>query len=154
MKICIFGSVATGGYLGHGLARAGAEVSLVARGPHLAAIRRNGLALDIKGDRRAVHAPATDDPSELGPQDFVIIALKAHSVPAAVPSMAPLLGRDTAVVTAMNGIPYWYFFEHGDRLRNTVLESIDPGGAQWKVSALTAPSAASSIRRPKWSSRG
>ena len=132
MRICIFGSGATGGYLGHGLARAGAEVSLVARGAHLDAIKRNGLALDIKGERRMVHAPATDDPSTLGPQDFVIVALKAHSVPAAVPSMAPLLGPETAIVTAMNGIPYWYFYEHGDRLRNTVLESIDPGGAQWK----------------------
>ena len=84
MKVCIFGSGATGGYLGVELARAGAEVSLVARGAHLEAIRRNGLKLLIDGEERIAHAPATDDPRELGPQDYVVIALKAHSIPGAV----------------------------------------------------------------------
>lgn len=133
MKLCIFGSGATGGYLGVELARAGAEVSLVARGAHLDAIRRNGLTLIIGGEERVVHAPATDDPRELGPQDYVIVALKSHSIPAAVESITPLLGNDTAVVTASNGIPYWYFHGHGGAFRNTVLETVDPGGRQWQV---------------------
>ncbi len=133
MKVCIFGSGATGGYIGVGLAQAGVEVSLVARGAHLAAIRKNGLKLLINGEERVAHAPATDDPRELGPQDYVIIALKAHSIPNAVDSIAPLLGNDTAVVTASNGIPYWYFHAHGDAFQNQVLHSIDPDGGQWRV---------------------
>ena len=133
MKVCIFGSGATGGYLGVELARAGAEVSLVARGAHLEAIRRNGLKLLIDGEERIAHAPATDDPTELGPQDYVIIGLKAHSIPGTVDKIAPLLGNDTAVVTASNGIPYWYFHDHGGPFRNTVLQTVDPGGKQWQV---------------------
>ena len=133
MKVCIFGSGATGGYLGVELARAGAEVSLVARGAHLEAIRRNGLKLLIDGEERVAHAPATDDPKELGPQDYVIIGLKAHSIPGAVDTIAPLLGNDTAVVTASNGIPYWYFHDHGGGFKNTVLQTVDPDGKQWQV---------------------
>ena len=133
MKVCIFGSGATGGYLGVELARAGAAVSLVARGAHLEAIRRNGLKLLIDGEERIAHAPATDDPNELGPQDYVIIGLKAHSIPGAVDKIAPLLGNDTAVVTASNGIPYWYFHDHGGPFRNTVLQTVDPAGKQWQV---------------------
>jgi 2-dehydropantoate 2-reductase len=133
MKVCIFGSGATGGYLGVELARAGAEVSLVARGAHLEAIRRNGLKLLIDGEERVAHAPATDDPKELGPQDYVIIGLKAHSIPGTVDKIAPLLGNDTAVVTASNGIPYWYFHDHGGPFRNTVLQTVDPDGKQWQV---------------------
>ena len=132
MKVCIFGSGATGGYMGVELARAGAQVSLVARGAHLQAIRENGLKVLTGEEEHVAHAPATDDPQELGPQDYVIIALKAHSIPGAVESIAPLLGNDTAVVTASNGIPYWYFHEHGGALRNTVLQSVDPGGKQWQ----------------------
>ena len=133
MKVCIFGSGATGGYLGVELARAGAEVSLVARGAHLEAIRRNGLKLLIDGEERIAHAPATDNPKELGPQDYVVIGLKAHSIPGAVDQIAPLLGNDTAVVTASNGIPYWYFHDHGGPFRNTVLQTVDPEGKQWQV---------------------
>jgi 2-dehydropantoate 2-reductase len=132
MKVCIFGSGATGGYMGVELARAGAEVSLVARGAHLQAIRENGLKLLVGEEERVAHAPATDDPKELGPQDYVIIALKAHSIPGAVESIAPLLGNDTAVVTASNGIPYWYFHQHGGALQNSVLQSVDPDGKQWR----------------------
>jgi 2-dehydropantoate 2-reductase len=132
MKVCIFGSGATGGYMGVELARAGAEVSLIARGAHLQAIRENGLKLLVGEEEHVAHAPATDDPKELGPQDYVIIALKAHSIPGAVESIAPLLGNDTAVVTASNGIPYWYFHQHGGALQNSVLQSVDPDGKQWR----------------------
>ncbi|ALS62781.1 2-dehydropantoate 2-reductase [Pandoraea norimbergensis] len=132
MKICIYGAGAIGGYLGVQLARAGADVSLVARGPHLAAMREHGLKLLIDGEERVAQLRCTDDPRELGPQDYVIIALKAHSVPAVLDAMQPLIGPDTAVVTAVNGIPYWYFYKHGGALEGSTLESIDPGGRQWR----------------------
>ncbi|EON12979.1 2-dehydropantoate 2-reductase [Pandoraea sp. SD6-2] len=132
MKICIYGAGAIGGYLGVQLARAGADVSLVARGPHLSAMREHGLKLLIDGEERVAQLRCTDDPRELGPQDYVIIALKAHSVPAVLDAMQPLIGPNTAVVTAVNGIPYWYFYKHGGALEGTTLESIDPGGRQWR----------------------
>jgi 2-dehydropantoate 2-reductase len=133
-KICIFGAGAIGGYLAAALAEAGAEVSLVARGPHLAAIQASGLKLRKDGEEKTYRIKATDDPRELGEQDYVIVGLKAHTVPAVVERFAPLLGARTAIVPAVNGIPWWYF--HGARtgtdLDETWLESVDPGGAQWK----------------------
>jgi 2-dehydropantoate 2-reductase len=132
MKICIYGAGAIGGYLGVQLARAGADVSLVARGAHLAAMRQNGLRLRIGGEERVVHPRCTDDPAELGPQDFVIICLKAHSITGVIEAMQPLFGPRTRIVTAVNGIPYWYFYRHGGRYEGSTLESIDPGGRQWR----------------------
>jgi len=132
MRVCVVGAGAIGGYMGAKLARAGAEVSLVARGAHLAAMRANGVRL-IADDDEFVERPfCTDDPSELGPQDYVIVALKAHSVPGCVDMMQPLLGNDTAIVTAVNGIPYWYFHRHGGEFADRTLETVDPGGRQWK----------------------
>lgn len=131
MKICIYGSGAIGGYLGVRLHQAGAEVSLVARGAHLAAMRENGVTLIVGEERTVVHPRCTDAPDELGPQDYVIIGLKAHSVPGVVPAIQPLLGPDTAVVTAVNGIPYWYFHGTGGPFDGRVLDSVDPGGVQW-----------------------
>lgn len=133
MKVCIFGSGAIGGYLGVQLARTGVDVSLIARGAHLKAMRANGVRLVMDGEEYLANPRCTDDPSELGPQDYVFITLKAPSLPAAVDSIQPLLGADTGVVTAVNGIPYWYFHRHGGRWEGTVLESIDPGGRQWQV---------------------
>ena len=133
MKVCVYGAGAIGGYLGVALAESGADVSLVARGPHLAAMRANGVRLQIDGGERVARVACTDDPRELGIQDYVIIALKAHSVPGVVETMRPLLGPDTAVVTAVNGIPYWYFYKHGGALEGSVVETVDPGGLQWRV---------------------
>ena len=132
MKICIYGAGAIGGYLGVQLARAGADVSLVARGAHLAAMRANGLKLLIGDEEHVVHPRCTDNPAELGPQDFVIICLKAHSITGVLEQMQPLLGPHTRVVTAVNGIPYWYFYKHGGAYQNSTLEAIDPGGRQWR----------------------
>jgi 2-dehydropantoate 2-reductase len=132
MKVCVYGAGAIGGYMGVRLAEAGAEVSLVARGAHLAAMRENGLRLLIGDEERVARVRCTDDPAELGPQDYVIVALKAHSVPGVVEAMQPLLGNDTAVVTAVNGIPYWYFYRHGGAFQDTTLESVDPAGRQWR----------------------
>jgi 2-dehydropantoate 2-reductase len=132
MKICIYGAGAIGGYLGVQMARAGADVSLVARGAHLAAMRANGLKLLIGDEERVVRPRCTDNPAELGPQDFVIICLKAHSITGVIEAMQPLLGPHTRIVTAVNGIPYWYFHKHGGRYEGSTLESIDPGGRQWR----------------------
>jgi len=132
MKICIYGAGAIGGYLGVQLTRAGADVSLVARGAHLAAMQANGLKLLIGDEERVVQPRGTDNPTELGPQDFVIICLKAHSITGVIDQMQPLLGPQTRIVTAVNGIPYWYFHKHGGRYEGSTLESIDPGARQWR----------------------
>jgi 2-dehydropantoate 2-reductase len=130
MKVCIFGAGAIGGYLGVGLANTGIDVSLVARGPHLAAMRKDGLRLQIDGEERVARMPCTDNAAELGRQDFVIIALKAHSIAGAVDSMQPLLDSETTVVTAANGLPYWFFDVDGVPYQGAALASIDPGGKQ------------------------
>jgi 2-dehydropantoate 2-reductase len=133
MKVCIYGAGAIGGYLGVQLSQAGADVSLVARGAHLAAMRANGLKLLIDEEERVAHLRCTDDPAELGRQDYIFVSLKAHSVPGVVDAMEPLLGNDTSVVTAVNGVPYWYFYKHGGDLEGSTLETIDPGGRQWRA---------------------
>lgn len=132
MKICIYGAGAIGGYMGAQLALAGADVSFIARGPHLAAMQSNGVRLQIEGEERVARVRCTSDPRELGPQDYVFITLKAHQVPGVVDLMQPLLGPDTAVVTGVNGIPYWYFHKHGGEFAGRTLESVDPGGKQWR----------------------
>lgn len=132
MKICIYGAGAIGGYLGVQLAFAGADVSLVARGAHLAAMKADGLKLLIDGEERVAYPRCTDNPAELGVQDVVIICLKAHSIAGVIDAMQPLLGPKTRIVTAVNGIPYWYFYKHGNACEGATLESIDPGGRQWK----------------------
>jgi len=133
MKICIFGAGAIGGLIGGQLARAGVDVSFVARGPHLQAMQTHGLRLRIDGAEHVVRVPCTSNPAELGPQDYVFITLKAHSVPGAVESMRPLLHADTAVITGVNGLPYWYFHHHGADYAGTILNSVDPEGLQWRV---------------------
>src|SRR6266705_1903610 len=121
-----------GGCMGVLLARAGAEVSFVARGHHLAAMRANGARLQMDGEELRAAVRCTADPRELGEQDYVFLTLKAHSIPGIVDAVQPLLGKDTAIVTGVNGIPYWYFHEHGGELAGTTLDSVDPGGSQWQ----------------------
>lgn len=131
MKICVFGAGAIGGYMGAKLAQAGADVSLVARGPHLAAMRENGLTL-IEGDETVtVPVRAEKDPAALGPQDYVIVTLKAHSVPPVVGRMQPLIGDHTTIVSGVNGVPWWYFHKIGGTLEGTRLSTVDPDDAQW-----------------------
>jgi 2-dehydropantoate 2-reductase len=133
LKVCVFGAGAIGGYVGVGLARTDVELSVVARGAHLAAMRSGGLRLRIDGEECVAHPRCTDTPSELGVQDYVIIALKAHTISDAVDSIAPLLGARTCVVTASNGLPYWYFHGTGGIVDGTTLETVDPGGKQRRV---------------------
>lgn len=130
-RICIYGAGAIGGYLGARLAAAGADVSLVARGPHLAAIQADGLTLIEDGETTNHKVTATDDPATLGPQDYVIVTLKAHSIAAIVDAMQPLLGPDTAVVFAVNGVPWWYFHGLDGPHKDRQIEAADPGGAIW-----------------------
>ena len=132
-KICIFGAGAIGGYMAHALIKAGADVSLIARGPHLEGLRDNGLTLIKEGVAETLPVTATDTPEELGRQDYVISALKAHSVAPVIDRFKPLLADHTALVPAVNGIPWWYFYKagSGSAMENRWLETSDPGGVQW-----------------------
>ena len=131
MKICIFGAGAIGGYLGAKLAANGTNVSLVARGPHLEAMRNNGLRLIDETGETNVNVNASSDPHDLGEQDYLVITLKAHSVPPMVEKMSPLIGKNTTILSCVNGVPWWYFYKLGGHLDGTQLESVDPAGAQW-----------------------
>ena len=133
MKICVYGAGAIGGYLGARLAGTPVDVSLVARGPHLQAMRSRGLTLLSGADRKTVAMHCTDDPRTLGPQDYVILTLKAHSTPGILDDLQPLLGPDTAVVTAQNGILWWYFHAFPGPLQDRHLEAADPGGRIWRA---------------------
>lgn len=134
VKIAIFGAGAIGGYLGVGLALAGNDVTLIARGPHLKAMRAKGLKLLIDDEERvAKDCLCTDDPEEAGPQDYVIVGLKAHQAYDAAERLLPLLGPETPVVTAMNGVPWWYFHKLKGKFENHRLECVDPGGWQWNT---------------------
>jgi len=133
MKICIYGAGAIGGYLGVELALAGVDVTLIARGPHLEAMQKNGLKLFIGDEEKVAHPRCTENPSEAGPQDYVIVTLKAPSALAVAGKMEALLGPDTAVVTASNGIPWWYFYNLEGPLLDYQLKSIDPDGKQWDL---------------------
>ena len=131
MKICIYGAGAIGGFIGAELGGAGIDVSLIARGAHLEAMQNNGLTLIKDGETHVTHPIATNDPTKVGTQDYVFITLKAHSVPGVVEHMQPLLGPHTAVVTAVNGVPWWYFHGVDGQYKNKQLESVDPGNKQW-----------------------
>ncbi len=131
MKIAVYGAGAIGGLLGAYLARAGEDVTLIARGPHLAAMQANGLKVSGPGGAFTVTPRATDDSATIGAQDYVIVALKAQAVAGIVDRMTPLLGPKTAVVMAVNGVPWWYFHGVGGALEGRRLDSVDPDGRQW-----------------------
>lgn len=140
MKICIFGAGAIGGLMGAKLAAKGdVDVTFIARGPHLAAMRENGVTLISEGTEQIVHPRCVESAEEAGPQDYVLVTLKAHSLPSAAKQMQPLLGPDTAIVSAVNGIPWWYFHGLGGAYEGRIVQSVDPDG---QVSALLPPSRA------------
>jgi len=133
VRICVVGAGAIGGLVASGFARAGNEVSLIARGAHLEALRANGLTV-LSGDKREVfRLRASDDPSELGAQDAVFICLKTHSIAAMLPRTKPLLGRDTTVVPAINGLPWWYFYKEGGRFDGQPVACLDPAGTLFRA---------------------
>ena len=131
MKITIFGAGAIGGHLGALLSRDGVDVSLIARGAHLEALRDKGLKLITKDGEFVTRPRVTDDPSTLCPQDYVVVSLKSHQAPGVVDAMQPLLGPDTTVATAMNGVPWWYFYGLKGEHENYQIAAVDPGGKQW-----------------------
>lgn len=129
MRICIFGAGAIGGLMAARLAQSGAaEVTVIARGPHLAAMQAHGLRLRSGGEEIVARPRAVGSAAEAGPQDYVVITLKAHSLPGVAEAMQPLLGPATAIVSAVNGIPWWYFHRHGGPFDGRAVESVDPGG--------------------------
>ena len=128
MKICVVGAGAIGGLLAAKLAQAGQEVSVVARGAQLRAIRAEGLRL-IEGDARfTARIAASERIADLGPQDLVVLGVKAHQLAAVAPEIRPALGENTLLLTAQNGIPWWYFFKQSGSHEGRRLESVDPGG--------------------------
>ena len=133
MKICIFGAGAIGGYMGVMLKRGGADVSVIARGAHLAAIREKGITLHIGEQEVQANIRAAQDPREIGRQDVVIVGLKAYQAWEQAEAMAPLLGPETMVVTAQNGVPWWYFYGIDGEHANKRLASVDPGDRQWNA---------------------
>ncbi|HVA35803.1 MAG TPA: 2-dehydropantoate 2-reductase [Stellaceae bacterium] len=133
MRICIYGAGAIGGYLAAGLSTVDeVELSLVARGPHLAKIQQDGLKLLVGGEEKVCRPVATNDPAALGPQDYVIVCLKAHQAWETAEQTRALFGAHTAVVTCQNGVPWWYSYglTGFDDVR---LRSVDPGDRQWKA---------------------
>jgi 2-dehydropantoate 2-reductase len=131
MRICIVGAGAIGGFLGARLAQAGEEVTLIARGAHLAAIQTNGLTLE-EADGSRINTPvalATSDMQQAGPQDLVIVAVKAQQLGGVIGDIAHLYGPETVVLPAQNGIPWWYFQKHGGEYEGQRVQSVDPDGA-------------------------
>jgi 2-dehydropantoate 2-reductase len=133
MRLAVFGAGAIGGYLAAKLAAAGrTELSVVARGEHLAAMQANGLRL-IEGPGDTIcPINATSRAEELGVQDYVVLAVKAHSVPASLDQIVPLLGEETVIVTMQNGLPWWYFHRLAGSYTDLRIEAVDPGGATWE----------------------
>ncbi len=133
MKLAIFGAGAIGGYMGAKLAQRGeVEVTLIARGPHLAAMQQHGLRLiEEDGSEVVTHPRLVADSRDAGPQDYVVLAVKAHSISPALDAIVPLLGPETAVVTAQNGVPWWYFYGLEGPHANRRVETVDPGGRIW-----------------------
>ena len=126
MKICVYGAGAIGGLMAAWLSRAGHEVSVIARGAQLETIQREGLRVRSKGSTESFRVRAESDAKKLGAQDYVLVTVKAQSLSGVAETIAPLLGKETSVMTAMNGVPWWFF--HGLKGPDARLESLDPGG--------------------------
>ena len=156
MKVCVVGAGAIGGLLAFRLAAAGNEVSVVARGAHREAIASRGLTLvDYKDGRSSATQPmhAVEDLGVLGPQDAVFIGLKAHAIPALLPRIATLVGPQTMLIPAINGVPWWYFQCEGSAHDGLVVRSVDPAGTMHAAVAATSivgcvVHAAAEVREP------
>ncbi len=129
MRICVYGAGAIGGHLAGRLAKGGAEVSVVVRGAHLAAIRTDGLTVRAADGDLHSRPRASDDPAELGPQDAVVVCTKVPALASVAAGIGPLLGPETAVAFVTNGIPWWYFDRHGGPMDGRLVPEVDPGEA-------------------------
>ena len=133
MRIAIVGAGVVGSVIaGYLLERGEHEVSLLARGAHLAAIQERGLTVVTNGRQLESRPQASDQPARLGPQDMVVVTAKAHALPALAPALAPMLGPETLVVSAQNGVPWWYFYGTGGSDADTPFETVDPAGIVWR----------------------
>ena len=137
MRVVVLGAGAIGGWLGAGLARAGNEVGVLARGATLAALRRDGLVLSEGARSETIPVRATDDPAALAGPDLLVLGLKGQDLPGALPLIGALLGPGTQVLPAVNGLPWWFLQGFGGPAEGMVLETVDPGGAL--AEALPAP---------------
>src|SRR6059036_2516034 len=133
MRICVVGAGAVGGMTGGWFAKAGHEVSLIARGAHLEAIRRRGLTLISGGKPEVQQVRASSEPADFGVQDAVFICLKTHSIAAMLPRLSALVGPDTMVIPAINGLPWWYFFGEGGRFDGQPVACLDPAGTLFEA---------------------
>ncbi|MGD0105673.1 MAG: 2-dehydropantoate 2-reductase N-terminal domain-containing protein, partial [Rhodopila sp.] len=133
MNVAIFGAGAIGGFLGVRLFQTGVDVTFVARGPHLAAMQINGVTLHQGEEIVTVRPRCVASAAEAGLQDYVVVTLKAHGLPKAAESIATMMGPDSALVTGVNGIPYWYFYGLDSPFRDRAVESVDPGGKLWSI---------------------
>lgn len=152
MRICIFGAGAIGGFIAGYMARAGVDVSVVARGAHLAAIRANGLTVEAPDERFTARVHASDNPADLGVQDGVLVTVKGPALPQVAAVISPLLAEDTPVAFLTNGVPWWYFHGHGGAMDGHRLPQLDPddviwnaigkrtvGGIAWPASSVPEP---------------
>jgi 2-dehydropantoate 2-reductase len=135
-RVCIFGAGAIGGWIGARLAQAGCTLSAVARGATLQALQQHGLRLEHAGQTITVPVQASDDAAALGPQDLIVVAVKAPAMASVAEAIGPLLGPQTVVLTAMNGVPWWFFQGFGGAHAGTRLDSVDPGG---RIAKAIAP---------------
>ncbi len=133
MKVAIFGAGAIGGMMGVKLAQAGADVTFIARGPHLAEMQAHGVTMHSGAETVVVHPRCVGSAAEAGVQDYVIVTLKATALPSAAPDIATMMGPDSALVTAVNGVPYWYFHGLDGPYAERRVESVDPGGVVWDL---------------------
>jgi len=133
-KICIFGAGSIGGYIATCLKKTSAEVSLVARGPHKKAIEENGLTLIKKNDEENHKFFVTDDVKKLDIQDYIFISIKAHAITNIAETLKNIIGENTCIISAVNGLPWWYFYKAktGTALDNKHIETVDPNGKVWK----------------------
>lgn len=131
-SVCVFGAGAIGGFVAARLEAAGTRVSVVARGAHGAALAARGLVLESGGERITTHPNVVSNPADLGPQDYLFVTLKAHSLEPALPQMRQLIGPSTTIVAGVNGLPWWYFYKLPGAFADRRLRSVDPNGALWE----------------------
>src|SRR6185369_5842829 len=128
MKFAVVGAGAIGALIGAMLSKSGEDVTLIARGPHLRAMQEHGVRVHGALGEFSARPNATDDPATIGPVDYVLLTVKAHSLTDIAPRLKPLIGDETCVVSAQNGLPWWYFYKSGGEWEGTHIEAVDPGG--------------------------
>jgi 2-dehydropantoate 2-reductase len=132
-SICVFGAGAIGGFLAARLEASGTPVTVIARGPHLQAMRERGLTLVSEGRTLETKPRVADDPASVGPQDYLFITLKAHSIEPALAQLKPLIGPQTTIVSAVNGVPWWYAYKLDGPFGDRIVTSVDPDGTLWRA---------------------